>query len=67
MKFKKIAPTVARDEQGKLWMASEIQPSVFAQRIKCDLCGKRMEEGMGERHWHSGQLWACAEHAEDEP
>ena len=65
MKLKKLGATIARDEHGKMWMASEIPPSTFAQRIVCDVCGKRLEEGTGERYWHSGQLWACAEHGEE--
>lgn len=66
MILKPTSPRTAIDEDGKLWLRSEIQPSVFAERIVCDFCGKALKAGTGEKFWHSGTLWACAKHSEEE-
>lgn len=66
MELKATSSRTAIDADGKLWLKSEIQPSAFAQRVKCDFCGAALVAGTGEAHWHSGTLWACAKHSEEE-
>ena len=65
MILKRTSPRTAIDADGKLWLASEIPVSAFAQKIVCDECGVALVEGTGEMHWRSGSLWMCGKHAEE--